>query len=111
MSRNTFLKFRVTQEELDLFDQKAKELGVTVSQLIREATLFGSVKVSIAKSEAGFEFRRLGALLKHLYPARDERWTSEEKKQWWALIQDLRGKADRLEIVANGAKDEHVKMK
>jgi uncharacterized protein (DUF1778 family) len=66
MNRNIFLKLRVTPDEAELFNQRAQTLGVSVSQLIRDTALNGPVSVTIDKSQAGFEFRRTGALLKHL---------------------------------------------
>jgi hypothetical protein len=68
------------------FNARAAALGVSVSQMIRDTALHGAVYVTLEKSQAGYEFRRLGAMLKHLYPARDSRWTSEDRKKWWALI-------------------------
>jgi hypothetical protein len=102
MNRNIFLKLRVTPDEAELFNQRAQTLGVSVSQLIRDTALNGPVSVTVDKSQAGFEFRRTGALLKHLYPARDQRWTVDDKKQWWALVQNLRDRADKLESMAFG---------
>ena len=106
--RSTFLKFRVTQPESEAFTLRAEALGVTVSQLIRDSALYGAVEVSLTKAAVGYEFRRLGALLKHLYPAHDHRWTAEDRKQWWAMIQELRQKADRLEALASGGKGQPV---
>jgi hypothetical protein len=49
-------------------------------------------------------------MLKHLYPARDIRWTAEDRKKWWALINELRERADTLESTASGGKDKAVGM-
>jgi hypothetical protein len=43
-------------------------------------------------------------MLKHLYPARDIRWTAEDRKKWWVMINELRERADTLESTALGAK-------
>lgn len=108
MQRTTFLKLRVSSHEAALFTARAGKLGVTVSQLIRDSALHGAVKVTIDKAQAGYEFRRLGAMLKHLYPAGDSRWTTNDRKRWWALVQELRTKADSLETVATGGSDDPV---
>ena len=105
MPRSTFLKLRVSPDEADRFNARAAALGVSVSQMIRDTALHGAVYVTIDRAQAGYEFRRLGAMLKHLYPARDIRWTSEDRKKWWALIHDLRERADTLEATASGGKD------
>ena len=110
MQRTTFLKLRVSSEEVELFNARAVMLNVTVSQLIRDTALHGAVFVALEKSQAGYEFRRLGAMLKHLYPARDSRWTAEDRKKWWALINELRERADMLESTASGGKDKAVGM-
>ena len=104
MQRTTFLKLRVSYDEAQRFNERAAALGVSVSQLIRDTALHGAVYVTLEKSQAGYEFRRLGAMLKHLYPARDIRWTAEDRKKWWALIHELRERADTLEATASGGK-------
>lgn len=76
-----------------------------VKRAIGDTALHGAVYVTLEKSQAGYVFRRLGAMLKHLYPARDSRWTAENRKKWWALINDLRECANTLESAASGGKD------
>jgi hypothetical protein len=90
------------------FNARAAALGVSVSQMIRDTALHGAVYVTLDRAQAGYEFRRLGAMLKHLYPARDSRWTAEDRKKWWALIHELRERADTLEATASGGKDRAV---
>ena len=110
MAIGAFLNLRVSRDEVERFNERAASLGVSVSQLIRDTALHGAVYVTLEKSQAGYEFRRLGAMLKHLYPARDSRWTAEERKKWWALINELRERADTLESTASGGKDKAVGM-
>ena len=105
MQRTSFLKLRVSHDEVERFNERAAALNVSVSQLIRDTALQGAVFVTLEKSQAGYEFRRLGAMLKHLYPARDIRWTAEDRKKWWALINELRERADTLEAIASGGKE------
>ncbi|MDI1246584.1 MAG: hypothetical protein PSV24_14425 [Rhodoferax sp.] len=105
MQRTTFIKLRVSHKELERFNERAASLNVSVSQLIRDTALHGAVFVALEKSQAGYEFRRLGATLKHMYPASDIRWTSEDRKKWWALINELRERADTLEAIASGGKE------
>ncbi len=105
MPRSTFLKLRVSPDEVQRFNARAAALGVSVSQMIRDTALHGAVYVTVDRTQAGYEFRRLGAMLKHLYPAGDIRWTAEDRKKWWAVIQELRERADTLEATASGGKD------
>ncbi len=104
MQRTAFLKLRVSPDEVDHFNNRAAALGISVSQLIRDTALYGAVFVALEKSQAGYEFRRLGATLKHMYPAGDVRWTDDDRNRWWALINELRERADALEVVATGGK-------
>ena len=110
MQRSMFLKLRVSLDEAERFNARAAALGVSVSQLIRDTALHGAVYVTIERAQAGYEFRRLGAMLKHLYPARDIRWTAEDRKKWWVMINELRERADMLESTASGGKDKAVGM-
>ena len=110
MQRTTFLKLRVSRNEVERFNERAASLGVSVSQMIRDTALHGAVYVTVENTQAGYDFRRLGAMLKHLYPARDSRWTAEDRKKWWALINELRDRADMLESTASGGKDKAVGM-
>ena len=105
MQRTAFLKLRVSPDEVDHFNKRAAALGISVSQLIRDTALHGAIFVTLEKSQAGYEFRRLGATLKHMYPASDIRWTGEDRKKWWALINELRERADTLEAIASGGKE------
>jgi hypothetical protein len=104
MQRTTFLKLRVSTDEVAHFNSRASALGVSVSQLIRDTALHGAVFVALEKSQAGFELRRLGAMLKHMYPAVDVRWTDGDRDRWWALINELRESADKLEAMAISGK-------
>ena len=104
MPRSTFLKLRVSPDEAERFNARAAALGVSVSQMIRDTALHGAVYVTLERAQAGYEFRRLGAMLKQLYPARDIRWTADDRKKWWALIQELRERADSLEETTSGGK-------
>ena len=110
MQRTTFLKLRVSRNEVERFNERAASLGVSMSQMIRDTALHGAVYVTVEKTQAGYEFRRLGAMLKHLYPARDIRWTADDRKKWWALINELRERADTLEATASCGKDMAVGM-
>ena len=78
-----FLKLRVSLDEAERFNVRAAALGVSVSQLIRDTALHGAVFVTIERAQAGYEFRRLGAMLKHLYPARDSLLKPGIHNKYW----------------------------
>ena len=108
MQRNKFLKLRVSTLEIEQITELAKKLNVTISQLIRDVALSGSVKVSLEKSQVGYEFRKFGATLKRFYASNETEWTASQKAELIAQIQNLREKADQLEAVAMvGQADAH----
>jgi len=95
-ARELFLKVRVTPDEREAVHQRAKDLGVSISELIRQG-VFGSITVRALDSDAAFELRRMGAMLKNLYP-KNANWSSEEKRRYWAAMESLLEYAERLAI-------------
>lgn len=89
------MKVRVSEAERDAIHKRARDLGLTVSDFLRQACLNGSITVRALDSDAAFELRRLGAMLKSLYP-KDANWTNDEKRRYWAAMQALLGYAERL---------------
>lgn len=92
--RNTFVKVRVNQREREAFARRARELGISVSDLIRQAA-FGTVTVRALDSDAAFELRRIGAMLKSLYP-KNSNWSADEKRRYWKAMESLLGFAEQL---------------
>lgn len=98
--RNQIVKFRVTKAEAEAIRARANSAGVPVSQHLRELGMTGSIKIGKTRiagpSPEAFELRRLGAMLKSLYP-KDSNWSSQEKRQWWDTMNLLIGIAQRLD--------------
>lgn len=94
MERNEFIKVRVTPEERQAITRQARDLGLTVSDLIRQATM-GPVTVRAIDSDAAFELRRLGAMLKNLYP-KESNWSNDEKRRYWQSMEAILGYAEQL---------------
>lgn len=104
--RTKMVKFRATPEEVAALKKLADASGMPVGRYLREKGLGGSIKVtdkvvSTSSAEA-FELRRLGAMLKALYP-KESNWTADEKRQWWGQMNLLIGIAQKIE--ANGEAD------
>lgn len=104
--RTKMVKFRATPEEVTALKKLADASGMPVGRYLREKGLGGSIKetgkvVSTSSAEA-FELRRLGAMLKALYP-KESNWTADEKRQWWGQMNLLIGIAQKIE--ANGEVD------
>ncbi len=53
------------------------------------------ITVSVDR-EAAAELRRLGGLLKHLYP-KTANWSADEKKRYWAGYETLLAVAKRID--------------
>jgi NurA-like 5'-3' nuclease len=98
--RDQGIKFRVTEQEAQAIRERAASAGMQVSAYLREIAIGGEVKVAksriSAPSPEAFELRRIGAMLKALYP-KDANWSSEEKKRWWNTMSLLIGLAQRIE--------------
>lgn len=95
--RTLFLRLRVTEDERDAIADTARGLGITTSDLIRQAVLHGEVKVRATDSDAAYELRRLGAMLKNLYPKNASAgWSNTEKKLYWQAMNQLLGYAQQL---------------
>lgn len=94
MERTEFIKLRTTPAEREAIVGRARDLGLTVSDLIRQATT-GTVTVRALDSDAAFELRRLGAMLKSLYP-KNANWSNDEKRRYWSAMQTILGYAEEL---------------
>lgn len=94
MERNEFIKVRVTPGERQAVTRRARDLGLSVSDLIRQATM-GPVTVRAIDSDAAFELRRLGAMLKGLYP-KESNWSNDEKRRYWRSMETVLGYAEHL---------------
>jgi hypothetical protein len=93
-ARKLFIKIRVTPVEREAVRKRAKDLGVSISDLIRQGTM-GTITVRAIDSDAAFELRRLGAMLKSLYP-KGANWTNNEKRRYWQAMETILGYAEQL---------------
>ena len=75
--------------------QKAKVCGLNTSEFIRRATMRRQIR-TLTDEAAIAELRRLGGLLRHLYP-KNANWTPEEKKRYWAGYEELLKVAKKIE--------------
>jgi len=94
VARTKWIRLRASEDEFDAIYSRAEKLGLTVSDFIRQATT-GVVQVRVIDSEAAFELRRIGAMLKSMYP-KDANWTAEEKRRYWQALETLLGYAEKL---------------
>ncbi len=75
--------------------QKARVCGLSNSEFIRRAAMRRQIR-TLTDAAAIAELRRLGGLLRHLYP-KNANWTPEEKKRYWAGYEQLLAAAQKIE--------------
>jgi hypothetical protein len=102
-ARDLFFHFRCTRSEIDAINAHAAHAGMRPGVFVRDLALSGGKLriVSRVDESAVFELRRLGAMLKSLYP-KESNWTNEEKRHYWSVMKSVLEHADRLA----GGKDE-----
>lgn len=80
------LRISVTQHA-DLVKQ-AKHAGMTLSELIRHRAVNRPV-ISSADESAARSIDQLGRMLKFYYP-KDKAWAStDDRRRWWRLVEEL----------------------
>ncbi|MHB1666541.1 plasmid mobilization protein [Thiomonas sp.] len=101
--RDLFFHFRCTRAEIDVIHRNAAQGGLRPGVFVRDVALSGGKLriVSRVDESAVFELRRLGAMLKGLYP-KTANWTNEEKRRHWDAMKAVLEHADKL---AGDAKD------
>ena len=93
--RNQLIGFRVSPQERDRLHSRAEQAGLRNSEFIRRAA-FSAPIASHTDLEMVRELRRLGAMLKHLYP-KNSNWTSAEKERYWTAMNQITGLAAKLQ--------------
>lgn len=88
-------ELRLSCAQHEQLADKAKNAGLTMSKFVRSAAT-GKTITPIADQKAAVELRRIGAMLKHLYP-KDANWTAAEKRQYWVAMHTLLGVAKGLD--------------
>ena len=101
--RDLFFHFRCTRAEIDSINSHAAQAGMRPGVFVRDLALSGGKLriVSRVDEAAVFELRRLGAMLKSLYP-KESNWTNEEKRRHWDAMKSVLEHAGKL---AGDAKD------
>jgi len=85
---------RLKEDEALVIRQKAAAARVSISEFIRRAAL-GRVIMTLSDRQMIGEIRRLGAMIKHLYPSTTT-WTDEEKERYWRGYEQLMRLAERM---------------
>ena len=104
---------RIACEDAKRLRTRARQLGCSLSELLRAAALGaervmpGDVRTNGAagaqdapaapvhqkvvqpKSEEAAAVARVGRMLKSMYPGHDKRWTPSERVRWWSTVDEL----------------------
>ena len=85
---------RFTESEMASIAKNAAAAHLSLATIIRKGVL-GLPIVSRVDQHAIVELRRLGSMLKHLYP-KEANWTVAEKRQYWKAMHTILGVAKDL---------------
>jgi len=86
---------RMTAKQIADLRKQAAHAGSSVSELVRDRSLLKPV-VSRTDKDTAKSIDQLGRLLKLLYP-KDKGWaTTEDRRKWWKLVEDLQRTAAQL---------------
>ncbi len=105
-TRDVFLKIRVTADEQVVVKVRAQSAGKPVSAFIRDLAL-GSPLIKVAAMQqvvatralnpVVLELRKIGAMMRGLYPKHDAGWSNAEKRRYWNAMETLLQKANAIE--------------
>jgi hypothetical protein len=97
IERDRYFHFRASTPEIDTINRNATQAGMRAGPYARDLAISGGNLhiVSRVDESAVFELRRLGAMLKSLYP-KNSNWTNEEKRTHWAAMQAVLAHARKL---------------
>ena len=98
--RDQVIKFRASADEARAINARARAVGVSVSRYLRDVGMSSKIRISrsvvASPSPEAFELRRIGAMLKSMYP-KEGSWTRQEKRNWWNTMSLLIGIAQRID--------------
>ena len=103
--RDQVIKFRASEDEVKAINDRARAASVSVSRYLRDIGIGSEIKIRklsvAAPSPEAFELRKIGAMLKFMYP-KEGSWSSQEKRDWWNTMSLLVGIAQRIDTEMGG---------
>lgn len=93
---------RFTEAAVAAIVKTSAKAGLAPSAFLRNCAL-GLPVPSKTDQQTAAELRRIGSMLKHLYP-KNSNWTASEKRQYWSAMHTLLGVAKNLD--GKGFKDD-----
>lgn len=97
-TRNARYELRLSADELAAIKARAQSTGKPVSAFIRDLALGSPIIQAAARQQvaaarelnpAVLELRKIGAMLRGLYPKNDVGWSNAEKRRYWNAMQTL----------------------
>ena len=101
--RKGIVAFRLLESERLFLDERVARTNLSKSEFIRRASLGISIQ-SITDTNMVFELKRLGAMLKHLYP-KYSNWSLEDKERYWTTMNNLIALSNSLKEKINKARN------
>ena len=101
--RKGIVAFRLLKSERLFLDERVARTNLSKSEFIRRASLGISIQ-SIVDTNMVFELKRLGAMLKHLYP-KYSNWSTEDKERYWTTMNDLIALSNSLKLKINKSRN------
>jgi len=89
------LTVRLTLDQWNKLQHEAAKAKLTPSEYVRRRSL-GLKVVATSDQDTANELRRIGRMLKGLYP-RDAHWTALEQAKYWATMNKLFSTAEKLD--------------
>ena len=88
------LTVRWSEPQWEKLQQEAAKADQTPSEFVRRCAL-GQQVIAVSDQETANELRRIGRMLKGLYP-KDAHWPALEKAKYWATMNKLFSTADKI---------------
>ena len=101
--RKGIVAFRLLESERRVLNERVARTNLSKSEFIRHAALGISIQ-SITDTNMVFELKRLGAMLKHLYP-KHSNWSLKDKERYWTTMNDLIALSNSLKSKINKARN------
>lgn len=94
-AKNQTFKLRISELDKQRLKERADAAGVSSSAFLINAISENPIVIP-GDPKAAYELRRAGALMKSRYPSL-AKWTMEEKRQYWAALNELLSIARKIE--------------
>jgi predicted nucleic acid-binding Zn ribbon protein len=92
---NKVIRVRISVADWDEINEKSRLCGLALSAFVRSCAT-GRRVTPVTDEKTAWEIRRLGRMIKHLYP-RVANWSTAEKRAYWDAMKELFDIANKLD--------------